>query len=55
MPLSTSSFAEEGIRLLKPQVPNPSAEERTFEILTYFGLKVEFFLQCVGGRMVDKN
>jgi hypothetical protein len=31
----------------KPQVLNPSAEERTFDIVAYFGLEVEFFLQCV--------
>jgi hypothetical protein len=46
MPLSTSSFAGDGIPPSKTQVPNPSAEERTPDIVTYFVLEVEFFLQC---------
>jgi hypothetical protein len=50
MPLSTSSFAGDGIPPSKTQVPNPSAEERTPDIVTYFVLEVEFFLQCTGGE-----
>ena len=48
MPLSTSDFAGDGIRRKTRGTEYASMEERTSQILTYFGLEVEFFLQCAG-------
>jgi hypothetical protein len=47
MPLSTSDFAGDGLRLQNYRTEYATVEERTLEIFTHFCPEVESFLQCV--------